>query len=104
MDNVYVVTATFDFDSTAYKTEIIGVYSSQVGAFSALNSFDFMSTFKRVMADDVTVDEYTSKSIWSENGCANYSEQHFVQIPEGSYADELHGGSVTLMISERAVV
>lgn len=104
MANVYVVTATFDFDAAAYDSEIIGVYSSQIGAFSALNSFDFMSTFKRVMADDVTVDEYTNKSIWSENGCANYSEQHFVQTSTDHNTREFLTGSVTLMISEKPVV
>lgn len=104
MANVYVVTATFDFDAEAYESEIIGVYSSKIGAFSALNSFDFMSIFKRVMADDVTVDEYTNKSIWSENGCANYSEQHFVQTPADPCTGESLTGIVTLMISEKAVV
>lgn len=93
----YAVVATFEFDGAAYTTELIGIYEHQKHAFDALEDYDFMKVFRRVMVGNLTPG-YTTKSFGCEASCdAWYSEQHYID------SDKEKAGSVTLWIFERLV-
>ena len=93
----YAVVATFEFDGAAYTTELIGIYERQTSAFDALEDYDFMKVFNRVMTGNLTPG-YVAKSFGCEASCdAWYSEQHYIE------SDGKKGGSVTFWIFERLV-
>jgi len=93
----YVVVATFEFEGAAYTTELIGVYKNQASAFYALEDFNYMKTFNRVMVGTLTPG-HVSKSFGCDPSCdAWYSEQHYID------SDKEKSGSVTMWIFEREV-
>lgn len=93
----YVVVATFEFEGAAIMTELIGVYEHQTSAWHALENFDFMKTFNRVMTGNLTPG-YVSKEFGCEPNCdVWYSEQHYID------SDKEKSGSVTMWIFEREV-
>lgn len=99
MSMVFVVTAAFEFDATAYGSELIGVYKTQSRAFEALEKFDFMKVFKVILIGEKINLGHVSKEFGvDDTGNAFYSEQHYASSGEVS-----GGGSVILSIFEREV-
>lgn len=93
---MYIVVATYEFEASCYTTKLLGVYDTQVKAFSAIDYFNFKEEFEENLDGEIVVRPNTVKEFGIERGRAFYSETHYVAI-EGNKES---GSSVTFTIFE----